>query len=285
MKHVLVTGGNGQLASCIKDISDTVDDYNFIYVDIKELNITKKDAIEDFFSKNKISFCINCAAYTAVDKAESDEILANQINAIGARNLALACGKNNAILIHVSTDFVFDGKKTSYYTEKDKTSPLSVYGETKLLGEKGIAEVLKEYFIIRTSWLYSEHGDNFFKTMLRLGNEKSEIRVVSDQIGTPTYAGDLAKVLIKIIVSNSSLFGIYHYSNEGVASWYDFAEAIFDLCKIKVKALPIKSDVYSAPAERPKFSVMDKTKIKESLNIVIPHWRGSLKKCINKSLL
>ena len=228
MKNILVTGGKGQLASCIKDVSGNLDNLNFIYVDIDQLDITDIKSVKTFFEKNNVSYCINCAAYTAVDKAESNKEMAERINVLGARNLAIACKSNDAVLIHISTDFVFDGVNTKPYNEEDKVNPLSIYGLTKLNGELVIADSLKEYFIIRTSWLYSEHGNNFLKTMLRLGSERENLGVVIDQLGTPTYAGDLAKAIMTIICVNSSAFGLYHYSNEGVASWYDFAHAIFE---------------------------------------------------------
>ncbi|WP_350293394.1 dTDP-4-dehydrorhamnose reductase [uncultured Croceitalea sp.] len=282
MKNILVTGGNGQLATCIRNISSNVEECNFIFVDVDELDIAKKTDVKIFFKKNNITHCINCAAYTAVDRAESDQNLAKRINITGAKNLAEECKNNAATLIHISTDFVFDGKKNSHYNEKDKEAPLGVYGETKLLGEKEIVSILKEHFIIRTSWLYSEYGHNFLKTMLKLGEEKKIISVVVDQIGTPTYAGDLAKVIVDLIMSGSSSYGTYHYSNEGVSSWYDFAKAIFDEARIKVNVVPIKTEAFPTPAERPRFSVMDKSKIKKKLSLPIPYWRDSLAICLTK---
>ncbi len=280
MKNVLVTGGNGQLASCIKDVAKFIDGYSFLYVDIDELDITNFDEVSSFFDKD-LSFCVNCAAYTAVDKAETDIDIAEKVNIIGPRNLAKACEEKGVTFIQISTDFVFDGKQAKLYTEKDSVNPLSVYGESKLGGERATA-ILKEHFIIRTSWLYSEYGLNFLKTMLRLGDEREELSVVCDQIGTPTYAGDLAKIIVKIITEDSEDYGIYHYSNEGVASWYDFAKTIFDESGAQVKLLPINSEAYPTPAERPRFSTMDKSKIKEILKIEIPYWRDSLKDCLIK---
>ena len=280
MKNVLVTGGHGQLATCLKHITKEPNGFNFIYVDVEDLDITDLSAIEDFFKHNKISFCVNCAAYTAVDNAESNVNLAEMVNVFGAKNLAMACKNYDAVLIHISTDFVFDGSQTRFYTEEDMTNPLSVYGVTKLKGEIAISESLKEHFVIRTSWLYSEYGNNFLKTMLKLGAERDNLDVVADQIGTPTYAGDLATVVVSIIKSGKLNFGTYHYSNEGVASWYDFAKAIFDENEVKVELLPIKTKDYPTPAKRPFFSVMDKTKIKSELGIEIPYWRDSLKKCM-----
>lgn len=280
MKNILVTGGKGQLASCIRDVAKGVNNSNFIYVDVDELDITDAIQVSAYLKNNGITHCINCAAYTAVDYAESNKELAESVNVDGPKNLAEACIANNAVLIHISTDFVFDGKQTNLYSETDKENPLSVYGLTKLNGEKAIQSILKEHFIIRTSWLYSEHGHNFLKTMLRLGAERDELSVVCDQIGTPTYAGDLAKVIIELLIQDIETYGIYNYSNEGVASWYDFAKAIFDEEAINVTLLPIKSEAYPTPAKRPVFSVMDKSKIKEMLHIIIPYWRDSMRQCL-----
>lgn len=282
MMNVLVTGSKGQLASCIKDIDKQYKDLNFIYTDYQELDICDLKQVDSFFKSNqKIDYCINCAAYTAVDKAETETDKAFEINAKGAKNLAIVCNEFDAILIQVSTDFVFDGEKNEPYTETDVAKPISIYGASKLKGEVETQKILKEHFIIRTSWLYSEHGNNFMKTMLRLAETHDEISVVSDQIGTPTYAGDLAQVILKIINSNNKSFGLYHYSNEGVASWYDFAKAIFEESNIEIKINPIKTDAYPTPAKRPFFSVMDKAKIKSDLNIKTPHWRESINNSIN----
>ena len=281
MTTILVTGGNGQLASCIKDVEKQYDDLNIIYTDHLELDICNLNQIQTFFKSNpQIDYCINCAAYTAVDKAETEAEKAFEINATGAKNLAQVCNDHDAILIHVSTDFVFDGEKNEPYTETDAANPISVYGASKLQGEVEIQQALKEYFIIRTSWLYSEYGNNFMKTMLRLAETRDGISVVSDQIGTPTYAGDLAEIIIQIINTKTEKYGIYHYSNEGVASWFEFAKEIFKLTKNKIKVNPIPSIEYLTPAKRPQFSVLDKAKIKTDLQINIPFWRDSLKKVI-----
>ena len=282
MKNILVTGGKGQLASCIKDVSANLDNLNFIYVDIDQLDITDMKSVITFFKNNSVSYCINCAAYTAVDKAESNKEFAERVNVLGAKNLAIACESNGAVLIHISTDFVFDGMQTKLYDEKDKANPLSVYGMTKLNGELVLADVLKEHIIIRTSWLYSEHGQNFLKTMIKLGSERDSLSVVADQIGTPTYAGDLAKTIVTIIGEEKTNYGTYHYSNEGVASWYDFAKAIFDIREITVALSPIKTEAYPTPAIRPRYSVMDKSKIKEELQFNIPYWRDSLEVCLKR---
>ncbi|WP_372754030.1 dTDP-4-dehydrorhamnose reductase [Mariniflexile sp.] len=276
MITVLVTGSNGQLGNCIKDLDDG--NLNIIYSDYQELNICNLTQVQEFFqSEGPIHYCINCAAYTAVDNAEKDQEKAFNINVLGAKNLALACVENDTTLIHISTDFVFDGKKQNPYTEEDEVNPISVYGETKLKGEIEIQQLLKKYFIIRTSWLYSEHGTNFLKTMLRLSKEKEELRIINDQLGTPTYAGDLALVLFLIVRTESQKHGVYHYSNEGVTSWFDFAKAIFEVENLQIKLNPIPTTSYPTPAKRPAYSVMDKSKIKRELGIEISSWTESLK--------
>jgi len=280
MINILVTGGNGQLAKCIKDLENTDGNLKFIYTDYQELDISNIEAVETFFKNNQVDYCINCAAYTAVDLAENDQENAIKINELGVKNLAIECQKNNSTLIHISTDFVFNGKQTSFYKEEDTPDPISVYGATKLQGEVQLQNHLTKYFILRTSWLYSEHGNNFMKTMIRLSKEKNQLSVVTDQIGTPTYATDLASVIMKLISNNTNQYGIYHYSNEGVASWYDFAKAIFEEIGSKIKLVPIKSIEYPTPAQRPQFSVLDKSKIKSTLQIEIPYWRDSLRKAI-----
>ncbi|MFH6603069.1 dTDP-4-dehydrorhamnose reductase [Maribacter algicola] len=280
MKNVLVTGGNGQLATCIKDIDSRASEYHFIYVDLPDFDITDKEIVNRLFEANDISHCINCAAYTAVDKAESEKELAYSVNVTGAKNLAEACDEHHAIMIQISTDFVFDGNQGFSYKENDKTNPLGVYGATKWQGELAVSQALERHFVLRTSWLYSEFGHNFVKTMQRLGAEREILNVVSDQIGTPTYAGDLAKVILKIVQEDINEYGTYHYSNEGVASWYDFAMAIFEIAEINCNVLPIKTEAYPTPAKRPSFSVMDKSKIKNALQIEIPYWRESLVRCL-----
>jgi len=283
MINILVTGGNGQLATCIKDLESTYSNLNFIYANSAELNIADCNAVQQFFNTKEIQYCINCAAYTAVDKAESDQEKATQVNVVGAKNLAIACAEKNATLIQVSTDFVFNGEKSVAYTETDPTNATGVYGATKLEGEQEVAKNLAQHFIVRTSWLYSENGNNFMKTMIKLAQGRALLTIVADQIGTPTYATDLAETLIKIITTNNTQYGVYHYSNEGVASWYDFAKAIFEESNIKIKVLPIPSKAYPTPAKRPHFSVLDKTKIKTNLQIEIPYWRDSLKKALSNS--
>lgn len=280
MVNVLVTGANGQLARNIKDLEKQNLDLTLIYKNSKDLDVTDMTALNDFFKKNTIDYCVNCAAYTAVDKAENETERALKINELGAKNLAIACFENKSTLIHISTDFVFDGNTNQAYKESDAPKPLGVYGLSKLKGELEVIKHLKKHYIIRTSWLYSEHNSNFMKSMIRLSNNRDELSVVDDQIGTPTYAKDLAEVIIKIINSLNPKYGVYHFSNEGLASWYDFSKAIFDEINSKIKLSPIKTKDYPTPAERPCFSVLDKSKIKENFNVEIPHWRDSLKKAI-----
>jgi|SRR5690606_1650262 len=284
MVNILVTGGNGQLANSINSIINKHDHYNFIFLSSSDLDISSKSQVDVFFSNNQIDWCINCAAYTAVDNAELEYSLSEKINSEGAKNLALACKVHGIKLIHISTDFVFDGLHNEPYKETDTTHPINVYGQTKLKGENEICSNLDSYFIIRTSWLYSEFGNNFMKTMLRLASERDELRIVNDQIGTPTYAVDLATVILKIISLNSIKYGIYHYSNDGFTTWYDFANEIFGIYNIIIKTHPIPSIAYPTPAKRPKYSVLDKSKIKNAFDIEIPHWKQSLKKASFKLL-
>ena len=284
--NVLVTGSNGQLASCIKDLAKQYDGLNFIYSDYQELDICDLNQVKMFFKSNpKIDYCINCAACTAVDKAETDADKTFEINATGPKNLAIVCHQFDVVLIQISTDFVFDGEKKEPYVETDVANPISVYGASKLKGEVEIKNIFKNYFVIRTSWLYCEHGNNFMKTMLRLAETRDEISVVSDQIGTPTYAGDLAAVILKIVSSKNTNFGLYHYSNDGVASWYDFAKAIFEASNTEIRLNPIKTEAYPTPAKRPVYSVLDKTKIKKILRIQAPFWSESLQKAIKVTVL
>jgi dTDP-4-dehydrorhamnose reductase len=283
---ILVTGANGQLGSELRLI--TVESpYNFVFTDIEELDLTRKDEVFEYFKGRNIDFCINCAAYTAVDRAESDPDLAFKINALAVENLALACESYRTTLIHISTDFVFDGQAFRPLTEIDEPNPISIYGQTKLEGERLALAVCSQTIIIRTSWLYSIYGNNFLKTMLRLAETRSELNVVFDQVGTPTYAADLAKLIIVIIAEGVAdglmdKYGIYHYSNEGIASWYDFSKAIFEEKKMQIRVNPILTSGYPLPAKRPHFSVMDKSKIKTAFRIEIPHWRESFRVCLSK---
>ena len=238
MKTILVTGKDSQLAQCINDIEYILPSFKFIYKNSKDLDITNFKSLNDFFRTQKIDFCINCAAYTAVDKAEIEVQHAQQVNEIGPKNLATLCSLFNTTLIHISTDFVFDGKKKSPYTELDQTNPLNVYGQTKLNGENQIIENAIKYYIIRTSWLYSEYGHNFLKTIHKLSKIKSEISVIDNQIGSPTYAGDLANFILKIVNSKSNSYGIYNYSNLGEVSWYEFGLKISNMWNLSIDINP-----------------------------------------------
>jgi len=280
--NILITGSNGQLGNELRGIAGNYKNHLFLFTDVQDLDITDQDALASFFKDNNIELCINCAAYTAVDKAETERTLCDKINVKGPANLAKACAKNNARLIHISTDFVFSGESFIPLIETKKTDPVNFYGLSKLHGELALSNELKEHFIIRTSWLYSTHGSNFVKTMRKLGESKPKLNVIVDQIGSPTYAFDLANAIMSIVESNSSAFGVYHYSNEGIASWYDFTSAIFEYSNIKTPISPIPTSEYPTPAKRPHYSVMDKSKIKEAFNITIPHWRSSLKECLSK---
>ena len=281
---VLVTGSSGQLGQSLQFIAPKYPEIEFIFCDSKTLDITNLENCESIFFKYNPDYCINTAAYTAVDKAESEPEKAFEINVTGPRNLATVCKTNNTILLHISTDFVFDGTKNSPYTEEDIPNPTGVYGQTKLQGEQEIQAIFENYFIIRTSWVYSQFGNNFMKTMLRLASERDSLSVVNDQIGTPTNAVELAEVLIRIILKtrNSQLatrnFGVYNFSNEGQCSWYDFAKKIFEINNISIDLLPIPTSSFPTPAKRPKYSVLDKGKIKRVFEVEVTNWEESLKK-------
>ncbi|MDA9575648.1 dTDP-4-dehydrorhamnose reductase [Flavobacteriaceae bacterium] len=277
MTKILVTGGNGQLAQCLKDVVKNNDELDVNFQDLPELDITNIQQLVSYFSKNELDYCINCAAYTAVDLAEEQSDLAYAVNADGPKNLAEACKKHQVKLLHISTDFVFDGKKQTPYIETDMPNPLGVYGKSKWQGERNIQEIMEDYFILRTSWLYSEYGNNFIKTMLKLSETRDEINVVSDQIGSPTYAGDLAEVLIKIVLSSSTNYGLYHFSNSGAISWYDFAVEIFTQFGKKIEVKPITTEDYPTAAKRPKYSVLETTKIENNFDCTLKDWQGSLK--------
>tara|TARA_B100000768_G_C11224391_1_gene352076 strand:- start:137 stop:1009 length:873 start_codon:yes stop_codon:yes gene_type:complete len=285
--NILVTGSNGQLGSEIKDLVTNYNDFIFFFRDLHELNICDAEALNTFIFNQNINAVINCAAYTAVDQAEEDVEIAEQVNSIGVLNLVNALKKVNGKLIHISTDYVFDGNSFLPYQELDELNPIGIYGETKRAGELVILNSSIDALVIRTSWLYSAYGNNFVKTMLKLGHERDELGVIFDQVGTPTYASDLAKTCLDILLDKSSenisMNGkIYHYSNEGVTSWYDFAKAIMELGSIDCKVRPIETIDYPTPAKRPHFSVLNKTKIKKDFNIEIPYWRDSLDKCVEK---
>ena len=280
--NILITGANGQLGNELRNISGNYINFRFFFTDVAELDITSPDAINVFFKKNSIQAVINCAAYTAVDKAESDEPTAMLINATAVGYLANACNNAGATLIHISTDYVYDGCSCKPYGEDYPAAPVSVYGRTKLAGEKAALKTSRSA-IIRTSWLYSPFGVNFVKTMLRLGKERETLNVVFDQAGTPTYAADLAHAVMEIVKAaegNNFIPGIFNYSNEGVCSWYDFAREIMQQASLKCVVLPIETKDYPTPATRPHFSVLNKARIKEAYGLKIPHWKDSLTKCL-----
>ncbi|RLD43048.1 MAG: dTDP-4-dehydrorhamnose reductase [Bacteroidetes bacterium] len=281
--NILVTGSNGQLGSELKYLYSISSDNNIIFTDIDELDITNEKAVSNFFNNNKINVVINCAAYTNVDKCEIEQEQANKLNTMACKILSKQCASHNAAIIHISTDYVYDGNNHTPYIETDFTNPNSIYGKTKLHGEKMIEEFATTGIIIRTSWLYSSYGHNFIKTMMKFGKERDELRVVFDQIGTPTYARDLAKVIIKGLSEITFMEGthIFHYSNEGVCSWYDFAKEIINYKNIDCKIIPIETKDYPLPAPRPSYSVMNKAKIKEELGVEIPNWKDSLFECLD----
>jgi dTDP-4-dehydrorhamnose reductase len=280
MSKILVFGSSGQLGSCLKKVAARQGITEITFPVEGSANILDKEGLKTLFQVEKPEFVINCAAYTAVDKAEEELALATDINCNGAENLAVLCKDYGSTLVHISTDFVFDGSVPKLLDELDPTNPVSVYGLTKLQGEQVIESNLEAHYILRTSWLYSEHGNNFVKTMLKLGADRDELKVIADQVGTPTYAIDLAEAIFAIIASGNKAYGTYHYSNEGVTSWYDFAKAIFDLSDTSVKLVPIPTSEYPTKATRPAFSVMNKQKFKTTFNKDIPYWRDSLKRCI-----
>ncbi|WP_426326547.1 dTDP-4-dehydrorhamnose reductase [Pedobacter sp. R-06] len=282
MSKILVIGAGGQLGQCLKTVAERRSINDIVFPAEQDANILDEPGLNDLLARERPAFVINCAAYTAVDKAEDEIDLAKAINETGAGYLASACLVNGATLIHVSTDFVFEGNEVKLLKEDDIAKPINIYGVTKLDGEKVVSSKLPAHFIIRTSWLYSEYANNFVKTMLKLGAERDELNIIADQVGTPTYAIDLANAIFDIVSSSSAAYGIYHYSNEGVTSWFDFAKAIFDISETAVKVNPIPGSAYPTRAIRPAFSVMDKTKIKETFSIEIPYWRDSLVECIKQ---
>ncbi len=282
--NILITGCNGQLGTEMRNLSATHPNHKYFFTDVagtdagdvQKLDITDRDAIKQFVAENAIDLIVNCAAYTNVDKAEEDEATARLINAQAVQNLGLAGTK----VIHISTDYVFSGSESTPYLESDAVAPRTAYGRTKLEGEQLLTAANPEAVIIRTAWLYSPYGNNFVKTMLRLGAERDELRVVDDQIGTPTYAADLAAAIYAVIEAPEWHAGIYHFTDEGVCSWYDFTVEILRQAGIACKVTPIRSEEYAYKTPRPKYSVLDKTKIKRTFNIHIPEWQDSLAKCL-----
>ena len=282
LKNILVTGANGQLGNEMRVVSAEQSTVKYHFTDVAELDICDQEAIERFVVEHAIDCIVNCAAYTNVNKAEEDTELCDKLNHQAPANLARVADKHGAALIHVSTDYVFNGHNFKPYGEDDVTCPNSVYGATKLAGEEAITSLCSNSVIIRTAWLYSTFGNNFVKTMLRLGVERAELGVVFDQVGTPTYARDLARAIQRIIIQGI-VPGIYHYSNEGVCSWYDFTKMIFAIGGITTCALkPLHTDEYPTPAARPHYSVLDKTKIKQTYDVEVPYWVDSLRECIEQ---
>lgn len=288
-KNILVTGGNGQLGSEIKRHADSVSErFTFFFTDVDTLDITDREVIDAFVQENNINYIINCAAFTAVDRAEDDIDLCYKINRDAVENLAIVANKHNTKIIHISTDYVFDGEASSPYVETDSVSPRSVYGKAKLEGEQVLLKYNPESIVIRTAWLYSIFGNNFVKTMMRLGRERTELNVVADQTGTPTNAADLAKAILQITAHSETeqfIAGIYHFSNRGITTWYDFTLAIHKDAGITTcKVSPITTDQYPTRAIRPKYSVLNKEKIMKTFGIEIPEWEESLSVCVNELL-
>jgi dTDP-4-dehydrorhamnose reductase len=279
--NILVIGVNGQVGSEIKELSSNYD-YNFLFTTSKELDITEHKKVKEFIKENNIKTIINCGAYTGVDKAEDEKELANDINHLAVKNLAILSNEFGIKLIHISTDYVFDGENFKPYTEDDITNPNGIYGQTKLDGENAMISINPlNSIIIRTSWVYSSFGNNFVKTMLRLGKEKDELGVIFDQVGTPTYARDLAKTILDILPNiKNDKTEIYNYSNKGVLSWYDFAKEIMRMAKLDCIINPIETKDYPTPAKRPHYSLLNKSKIKQEFHITIPYWKDSLDECL-----
>lgn len=281
---ILITGANGQLGKEFRAIENAYPGYRFMFTGREELDINDDIAVRRFFTDHNITVCVNCAAYTAVDKAETDEASATQTNTIAPGILASAAKAHSAAFIHISTDYVFDGTSTSPYKETDTVNPINVYGATKQKGEQLVMDANPAAIIIRTSWVYSAYGNNFVKTMLRLMRERESVNVVSDQVGSPTYAADLAMAIMQIISSGNTgkpgANGVFHFSNTGVISWYDFAVAIRDLSRSKCLVNPIPAEQYPTPAKRPAYSVMDTTKIRSVFGLDIPEWKDGLQRCL-----
>ncbi|WP_099463668.1 MULTISPECIES: dTDP-4-dehydrorhamnose reductase [Parabacteroides] len=288
MKTVLVTGANGQLGNSLRQLSGKYPQFNFLFTDVDTLDLCNKEVVCSFVQTHAVDYIVNCAAYTAVDKAEDDIDLCTRINRDAVRYLGEAASIVGARVIHISTDYVFDGTNFRPYIETDRTCPVSVYGRTKLEGEIALQEVCTDAVIIRTAWLYSEYGNNFVKTVLRLGKERNELRFIFDQIGSPTYAGDLAIAILQVIKQGEDgayCPGIYHFSGEGVCSWYDFTVKIIQLAGLTLRVVPIETKDYPVRAPRPHYSVLNKRKIKETYGLIIPHWEESLRNCLERLLL
>ena len=280
MKTILITGSKGQLGNEMQQAATRYPQFNYIYTDVDELDICDKTALDSFVKANSVNFIVNCAAYTAVDKAEDDVELCYKINSDAVRNIGEVAALNGIKVVHVSTDYVFDGTNHIPYDEDQEVSPATVYGKSKLAGEQALLESCNEAVIIRTAWLYSSFGNNFVKTMIKLGTDRDSLNVVFDQVGSPTYAADLAEAIMKVISSENFVPGIYHFSDEGVCSWYDFTKTIHKIARITCNVQPIESKDFPARTPRPHYSVLNKAKIKSTYGITIPHWEESLEKCI-----
>lgn len=282
MVKVLVTGKNGQLGSELQELADNYPNYNIVFVDREEMDLSNPDQIFEVLDTEKPEIIVSAGAYTAVDKAESDQELCDAVNHIAVKTIGAWAADNNANVIHISTDYVFDGTSETPLKETDEPDPINVYGLTKLHGEQALRASSANHVIIRTAWVYSTYGANFVKTMIRLMSEREEIGVVADQVGTPTYARDLAKAIMQIIEAPEFVQGVFHYSNEGKISWHEFAVAVKEIKGFKTKVNAISSDAFPTPAKRPNFSLLDKTKIKEVYNVSVPDWRTSLQEMLAK---
>ena len=279
---ILITGANGQLGTELHEILEREFPGQTLYTDVQELDLTNAKAVDSYVANNEITHIVNCAAYTAVDRAEEEKMLCAAVNTDAVKNLAMAADANGAKIIHISTDYVFDGTNHRPYRESDKVNPISQYGTTKRKGETLLLALAPQAIIIRTAWLYSAHGNNFVKTMLRLADSQPEIKVVCDQIGTPTFARDLARAVVKVLQSHQWVPGIYHFTDEGAASWYAFAKAIFRIAGKDVKVAPSPTEDYPTPASRPSYSILDRTRIKATYGIEIPHWEEALADCLRQ---
>ena len=281
-QKIVVTGANGQLGQEFRELASSFGQFDFFFLGKEDLDIVQKNKVEEKIAAIRPHYLINCAAYTAVDKAETDENNAYAVNRDAASNLAAACAAHGVKFVHISTDYVFDGTASKPYREDDPVNPANVYGQSKQKGEEEVLKNNKEAVIIRTAWVYSAYGNNFVKTMLRLMSSRPEIGVVSDQYGTPTYAADIAEAVLDIILSGMWVPGVYHFSNEGIITWYDFASEIKSLSNSTCTVNAITTEQYPTPAKRPKYSVFDKTKIQQTYGIKLKDWKGSLKHCLSK---
>ena len=281
MNTILITGSHGQLGNEMQQAAIRFPAFNFLYTDVEDLDICDKAALSDFVKANKVNIIVNCAAYTAVDKAEDDVALCYKINSDAVRNIGEVASENNLKVVHVSTDYVFDGTNYLPYNEDQPVCPATVYGKSKLAGEQALMETCKQAVILRTAWLYSSFGNNFVKTMMKLGTDRDSLNVIFDQVGTPTYAADLANTILKVLSHETFVPGIYHFSDEGVCSWYDFTNSIHRIAGITCNVQPIETKDYPARTPRPHYSVLNKAKIKSTYGMVIPHWEESLVRCID----